>query len=164
VGTDPRTLRRPVRAEPLAQEQETDQGLGVPAILDHVVEVGERVTLDLDPLARLGLGVGIGQVGGQIEGDPLVRVAGSGVEGREELPVGGGLADLLGQLALGGLQGRLALDVQLARRELKEVGLARGLARLADQPDLPAVVGDDADAEPGWRTTSRWTTVPSAWR
>ncbi len=61
------------------------------------------------------------------------------------LPLRRGLADLLDQLALGGLQRLLALDVELAGRELEQVGHADRLARLAHEPDRLAVVGDDAD-------------------
>jgi hypothetical protein len=53
-----------------------------------------------------------------------------------------GLADLLAQLALGGLQRRLALDVELAGRQLEREAQDR-LARLAHEPDALVVVGDD---------------------
>ena len=55
------------------------------------------------------------------------------------------LADLLGQLALRGLQRRLALHVEPARRDLEEVGIVGDLARLAHEEEVGAVVGDDAD-------------------
>ena len=45
------------------------------------------------------------------------------------------LADLLGQLAPAALERALALLVELARRQLEQVGLAGRLARLAHEPD-----------------------------
>jgi hypothetical protein len=54
----------------------------------------------------------------------------------------GGLADLLGQLALRGGQGALPLLVELAGGDL-ERPLADGLARLAHEPHVLVVVGDD---------------------
>jgi hypothetical protein len=45
----------------------------------------------------------------------------------------GGLADLLGELALAGLERRLAL-VELARRDLEHVRIADRRARLAHEP------------------------------
>ena len=77
--------------------------------------------------------------------DLLVREARRGEERAERLPVGGLLADLLGELALGGLQRVLALLVQLAGGDLEQVGDADGLARLADEPELLAVEHDDPD-------------------
>ena len=77
--------------------------------------------------------------------DLLVREARRGEERAERLPFGGLLADLLGELALGGLQRVLALLVELAGRDLEQVGDADGLARLADEPELVAVEHDDAD-------------------
>ena len=59
------------------------------------------------------------------------------------LPVAGGLADLLGQLALRALERALALLVELAGGQLEQVGVADRLARLAHEPDVLAVVGDD---------------------
>ena len=53
------------------------------------------------------------------------------------------LADLLGELALGGLQRVLALVVELAGRDLEQVRDADGLAGLADEPELVVVVEDD---------------------
>ena len=58
------------------------------------------------------------------------------------LPVLGRLADLLGQLAPGAVQRRLALLVELAGGELEQVGVAGGLTRLADEPDVLVVVRD----------------------
>ena len=77
--------------------------------------------------------------------DLLVREAWRGEERAERLPLGGLLADLLGELALRGLQRVLALLVELAGRDLEQVGDADGLARLADQPQPVAVEHDDAD-------------------
>ena len=52
-------------------------------------------------------------------------------------------ADLLGQLALRGLQRLLAVDVQAPGRDLQQVRLADRLARLAHEPHVLVVVGDD---------------------
>ena len=57
----------------------------------------------------------------------------------------GALADLLGQFALRGLERRLALHVEPARRDLEEVRIADDLARLTHEEEVAAVVGDDAD-------------------
>ena len=68
------------------------------------------------------------------------------------LPGRRGLADLLGQLALAALQRALALLVELARRQLEQVRIAGRLARLAHQPDMLGVVGDDRRPIPGGTT------------
>ena len=57
--------------------------------------------------------------------------------------MGGLLADLLGELAAGGLERVLAFDVELAGGDLEQVGHADRLARLADEPQLVVVVEDD---------------------
>jgi len=72
----------------------------------------------------------------------LVAVAGRRVKRQHLLPVVGIAADLLGELALGGLQRRLALDVELAGGQLERV-LQQRLARLAHEPHVLVVVGDD---------------------
>ena len=67
----------------------------------------------------------------------------------------GGLADLLGELALARSRAGLPLLVELAGRHLEQVGLADRLARLADEPDVLAVVGDDRRRRRGGATHSR---------
>ena len=116
--------------------QQRDQRLGVLRLGDHRVELRQRAdsTSMRSSSSHLGALVDVREPGGEEEVDLLVGEAGRGVEGAERLPVLGLLADLLGQLALGGLQRRLALDVELAGRDLQQVGDAGRLARLADEP------------------------------
>src|SRR3954447_13122831 len=133
------------RSEPPAQLEQPDQRLGVARLVDERVELGQRPHLDVDALVLVRLGLRIGEIRGEVDVTLLVREAGRGVEGGEVLPLRGGLADLLGELALGGVERRLALDVELARRQLEQVGGADRLARLADEVDALAVVGHDAD-------------------
>ena len=102
--------------------------------------------------------------GGEEEVDLLVGEAGRGEERAERLPVGGLLADLLGELALGGLQRVLALLVELAGGDLEQVGDADRLARLADEPELVAVEHDDADRAGVVDELADSTSAPSSWR
>ena len=89
---------------------------------------------------------------------------GRGVEGAERLPVGGLLADLLGELALGRLERVLALLVELAGGDLQQVGDADRLARLADEPSARRRRARRSPTAPGWVTISRLTSAPSSWR
>jgi hypothetical protein len=66
--------------------------------------------------------VGVRDPGRQVEEDLLRREAGRRVERAEVLPVLGALADLLGELALGRLERALPLLVELAGRQLEQVG------------------------------------------
>src|SRR2546421_527065 len=109
---DPRTSPpRPARlcgatarsaAELRAQLHQRDQRLGVLGLGEDRVEVREWMELDVDPLVLLDLRAlaGVADPGGKEEEDLLGREAGRGVERAEVLPVLGGLADLLGELAL----------------------------------------------------------------
>src|SRR5512132_1401059 len=133
------------RSESAAQLEQPDQRLRVAHLVDDRVELGERADLDVDPLVLVRLRRGVRQPGGAVDVADLVGEARRGEERVQVLPFRGGLADLLRQLALGGLQRLLALDVELAGRDLQQVGLADGLARLAHEPERPAVVADDAD-------------------
>src|SRR2546426_830537 len=85
------------------QPQQPHQRLRVVAALDRLVETLERPWHDLDALAVVGLGAGFGQTGGEVDDHPLVGEAGAGVEAGQLTPIAGGLADLLRELALGGL-------------------------------------------------------------
>ncbi len=106
----------------------------------------ERPGDDLDPLVLVDLGLGdVGEARRVEQLEALVAEAAGGEEAGQWLPLVGGLADLLGQLALGCLQRRLALDVELARGQLEQVRDAADLARLADEPDVLVVDRDDAD-------------------
>ncbi len=73
----------------------------------------------------------------------LLGESGRGVEALDLGPVTGAPPDLLDQLALGAIELRLALDVELARRQLEQTRLSDRLARLADEPDDLVVVGGD---------------------
>ena len=77
--------------------------------------------------------------------DALVGEAGAGVVGDDRLPARGAAADLLGELALRGLQRLLAVLVEPPGRDLEQVRLADRLARLAHEPDLALVVGEHPD-------------------
>jgi len=55
----------------------------------------------------------------------LVAVAAGGIEAADALPVVGFAADLLGELALGGVKRRLAFDVELAGGQLERVRTQR---------------------------------------
>ena len=72
----------------------------------------------------------------------LVGEADRGAVGLQERPARG-LADLLGELALGGLQRRLAVLVQPAGGQLEAVGIVDRLARLAHEPEMLVVERDD---------------------
>ena len=95
----------------------------------------------------------VAEPGGEEDVALLVGEPGRGEERREVLPVLGGLADLLGELALAALERRLPLLVELAGGQLEQVGIAGRLARLADEPDVLAVVRDDRRPSRGARPT-----------
>src|SRR3954464_12663594 len=133
------------RSESAAQLEQPDQRLRVLYLVDDRVELGERADLDVDALVLVGLRRRVRQPGREVDMADLVGEARRGEERVQVLPLRGGLADLLRQLALGGRQRLLALDVELAGRQLQQVGLADRLARLAHEPDRFAVVADDAD-------------------
>src|SRR5215218_10937837 len=96
-------------SEPAAQLEQPDQGLGVARLIDERVELGQRAGLDVDALVLVSLGRRVREIRGEVDVALLVREAGRGVEGGEVLPLRGGLADLLRELALGGVERRLAL-------------------------------------------------------
>ena len=133
----------PAAPKPLRKRQQADERLRVVAIGDGFVQAVQRPAHDLDALVGLGLQAVVAQAGGLEQVEALVGEAGRGEELVHRLPVVGGLADLLGQLALRGLQRLLARLVELARRDLEQVGQPGGLARLAHEPDHLVVVGDD---------------------
>ena len=89
---------------------------------------------------------------------------GEDVESCEVPPVAGALADLLGQLALGGVERGLPLLVELARGQLQEARLAHRLARLGDEVDVARRRGPRRPRRPGGPTTSRSTSSPSSVR
>src|SRR3954447_17928703 len=126
---------------PTAQLEEADQRLCVLAGVDGAVEVVERPRHELDALVLLdGRALDVRQARGQVDMHLLVREAGGAPVGLEVDPVRGRLADLLGELAPGGVERRLALLVEPAGRDLEEPERAYGLARLADEVELLAVV------------------------
>jgi len=132
-------------AEAPPQLVEPDQGLGVRHLVDQRVELGERAGDDLDALVLVRLGARVGEARGQVDPHLLVGEAGRGPVALELLPLLRGLADLLRELAPGGLERRLVLDVELSRRQLEQVGHADRLARLAHEEEPLAVVRDDGD-------------------
>src|SRR5437660_9790176 len=94
------------------QPQESDERLGILARSDRLIEPVQRPWNDLDPLVLVGLCVGcVGEVGRRVQPYALVREPGAGVERGDLLPALSLLADFLGQLALGGVDRLLALDV-----------------------------------------------------
>src|SRR4051812_9497121 len=131
---------------PPPQLVEPDEGLGVVGGGDRAVEIVEGPCDELDALVLLDLGAAdVVQAGGEEDVDALVGEAGGAPVGLEVLPVVGGLSDLLGELALAGVERLLALLVELAGGQLEQVGDADRLARLADQVQVLVVVGDDGD-------------------
>ena len=126
----------------------------------------EGAQLDVDALVLLDLGalVDVGDAGGEEEVDDLVGEARGRVEGAEGVPVGGLLADLLGELAAAGLERVLAFDVELAGGDLEQVRDADRLARLADEPQLLVVVEDDDADRARVVDQLALTTSPSSWR
>src|SRR5215216_205787 len=86
------------------EPQQRDEALGVVAAPDHVVELAEGRLHHLDPLVLLRLAAFVVEVPGKVGVHVLLGEAGRGVESRQVLPGSGALADLLGQLALGGLE------------------------------------------------------------
>ena len=99
--------------------EQGDQRLGVLALRDRVVELVQRPRHDLDSLILLRLGrlVGVGDLRGEVQPYSLVAEPGAREEHEQLVPMTGTLADLLGELALGGRQRRFAGHVELARRE-----------------------------------------------
>src|SRR5215203_5080697 len=134
------------REQAVAQLEQRDQRLGVLRLGDDRVDVRRGADLYVDPLVLGGGGplVDVGDAGRQVQEDLLAGEPGRRVERPELPPVLGALADLLRELALGRLERALAMLVELAGRDLEQVGLAHGLARLADEPQPVAVEHDDA--------------------
>ena len=128
-------------------QRQADDRLRVARLGDQRVELGERADVDVDPLVlrHLRALADVGDAGREEEVDLLVGEAGRGVEPAERLPVGRLLADLLGELALGGRERVLPLLVELAGGDLQQVRETDGLARLADEPQLVAVEHHDPD-------------------
>src|SRR5262245_30921546 len=129
-------------AQERAEPEEADERLRVAAVANRLVELGERRLDYLDALVLIGRGAFVVEVRGHEEMAFLVREAGRGVEARQVLPAVRALADLLGELALGGVERALALLVQLARRQLEQGGVVHRLARLPHEVDPVAVVRD----------------------
>src|SRR3954447_15023272 len=128
-----------------AQQEEPDEGLGVHARVDGAVEVRERPADDLDALVLVRLWpLDLPQARGQVEVDLLVREAGARVVGRHVRPLVRRQAEFLRQLALRGVLGRLAVDVQAAGRDLEDVVAHDPLTRLTDEPQVFLVVRHDA--------------------
>src|SRR5205085_11441278 len=101
-----RSCRRAASALPGGKPQQRNERLGVLALGDRAGNTVKRPRHDLDSLVLLGRRAagGVPQVGGQIQPHALVTEAGTRVEREHLLPRGGLLADLLGELALGGFE------------------------------------------------------------
>src|SRR5579859_3875216 len=97
------------------QPEQGDQRLRVLALGDRLLKALQRPGHDLDALALLGLVlVAVAQILGQVEPHALVAEARAGVEAGDLPPGARALADLLRELALGGLERRLILHVELS--------------------------------------------------
>ena len=83
------------------------------------------------------------EIGREEDRHPLAGEPGRGIEALQLGPLRGAHPDLLLELALGAFELGLALDVELAGRQLEQGRLADRLARLAHQVDVALVVGDD---------------------
>src|SRR5437588_6149130 len=126
------------------QPEERDQGLGVLARRDRFLEAGKRPRDDLDPVVLVSLGgPAVGEPGGAVDPDPLVAESRARIEGEDLLPFGSLLADLFAELTLSGPQRQFARDVELARGDLKRVTHADDLTRLAGQPNMIRIEGED---------------------
>src|SRR4051794_248095 len=157
VPSEPRSIRSglPQRPEPRRrtggacsaavdlQPEQRDERLGVARGGDRAVEVVERPADDLDALVLVGVRRAVRQAGRVEDVDDLVGHPRARDVAQHGLPALRRLADLLGQLALGGLQRRLALLVQAPGRDLEEVRVADRLARLAHEVQVRVVVGED---------------------
>ena len=135
--------------EALPRHQQPDAGLGVVDLagVDALEHLGQRQPrhrhrLLLHALAVVGH---VAQVAGQVHPVELVGEPRRVVEGDEELPSLGREADLLGQLALGARHRILAVDVELARRELDKDRVERGAVLADDDGAVVVVDGDDRD-------------------
>src|SRR3954447_12553730 len=96
------------------QPEQPDKRLRIAAVANRGVERTERNGAQLDALRFVALRAGLVQVGGEIQVDLLVREAGRRVARGQVLPGPGREPDLLGELALCGLERRLPLLVELA--------------------------------------------------
>ena len=115
-----------------------------PAIV--ALELGERVGLDVDPLVLDLLPGLVAEVGREVDVALLVGEPGRREVRGEVLPGRRRLADLLGQLALAAAPaGSRPRSSSLPAGSSSRSGIAGRLARLAHQPDVLAVVGDDRD-------------------
>src|SRR5689334_7765272 len=105
-GSLPGATPRSAGAQALEQPHQPDERLRVLGLSEDRIEIAERADLDVDALVPVDLGslADVRDAGGEVEPDLLVGEPGRRVEGPEVLPVLGLLADLLGQLALGGLE------------------------------------------------------------
>ena len=76
----------------------------------------------------------------------------------------GRLADLLGELALGGLERLLALDVELAGGDLEQVRARRSPRAAGGRGRGRSSSWATTPTAPLWRTISRSASSPSSWR
>src|SRR6185503_11610439 len=111
---------------PLIDPQHRGHGLGVAdaAVADHGQDLGQRMDRDLEELARVELGGPLRQLARQKKLDRLVGVADRGMHHADAGPPVGDVAGFLEELALRGLQWRLA-RLELAGRDLQENAAVR---------------------------------------
>ncbi len=136
--------RRRPRPDVRAATQ-ADQRLRVGRGGDRTVEVVERpARRPRCARASSGCGGDLAQPGRVEEVHDLVHDPDARDVVEDRLPVRGGLADLLGELAPRGIQRRLTGNVELAGGDLEHVGVRDRLARLAHEPDVQVVMRDDS--------------------
>ena len=134
---------------------------------DRGVEVGERPADDLDPVrvVRRRALVDVREAGREEDVDLLVGEARRTCRSARAAPSARPACRSPRPARAGRVSsGLLALLVELAGRDLEQVGVADRLARLAHEPDVLVVVRRRCPTAPGWRTISRLTSSPSAWR
>jgi hypothetical protein len=132
-------------SEATREPHQADQRLRVAALGDRAVQLAQRPGNELDPLLLAAVSLRREKVGCEEQVHLLVGEARAREVGEDRLPVPGAAADLLGELALGGLQRLLPLDIQAPCRNLQERRFADRLARLAHEPYVLVVVRDDCD-------------------
>src|SRR5215208_6430576 len=131
-------------AQERPQPQQTYERLRVAAVPDHAVELGQRHLDDLDALVLVRVGALVEQARGHEDVALLGREARRRIEARQMLPRARALADLLGELALRGVERALAI-VELAGRQLEQRRLVDRLARLRDEVHPSPAVRHDPD-------------------
>ena len=108
--------------------------------------------------------LGVRQAGRGVDGDALVGEPGAGVEARELAPVGRGLADLLGQLALRGVAARGSPSTSSLPAGISSSACSPAASRGWRTSHTCSSSWATTPTAPGCATTSRSTSSPSSWR